>query len=293
MRRSSRDINIFSMSALDLFASALGAFMLLAVVFFPFFPNTGDDQGQVDKIKEQLAPAEAAAASAAEAAEDAKKEQAKAEAKAVGKQRELEKRKSKPIQFPDTDIVIALDTTGSMDGVVASLKAEIVSFTDLMTEWAPSVGIGFVDFKDQCQQPDPWRTFELREITPRNLSDLRGFVEQTQAGSDACNRDVEEAVGSAVATAINMPWRTKSKIRLLVVITDNAAYQNEVSATLARVEAFRDPDKGQLVAGVFVPSRTSGPTARDFLVRLSEAGGGAFVEGTGFTSSILLILGKI
>lgn len=41
MKRKSRDISIFSMSALDLFASALGAFILIAVVMFPYFPNMG------------------------------------------------------------------------------------------------------------------------------------------------------------------------------------------------------------------------------------------------------------
>ena len=41
MKRRSREISIFSMSALDLFASALGAFILIAVVIFPYFPNTG------------------------------------------------------------------------------------------------------------------------------------------------------------------------------------------------------------------------------------------------------------
>ena len=39
MKRSNREINIFNMSALDLFASALGAFIVLALVVFPFFPN--------------------------------------------------------------------------------------------------------------------------------------------------------------------------------------------------------------------------------------------------------------
>lgn len=39
MRRRNREISIFSMSALDLFASALGAFILLTIVIFPYFPN--------------------------------------------------------------------------------------------------------------------------------------------------------------------------------------------------------------------------------------------------------------
>ena len=41
MKRRNREINIFSMSALDLFASALGAFILIAIVIFPHFPNIG------------------------------------------------------------------------------------------------------------------------------------------------------------------------------------------------------------------------------------------------------------
>ncbi len=54
------------MSALDLFASALGAFMLLAIVTMPFFPNTGDSpqlieditaemQGELEALRDQLA----------------------------------------------------------------------------------------------------------------------------------------------------------------------------------------------------------------------------------------------
>lgn len=36
-RRKSREINIFSMSALDLFASALGAFILIAIIALPYY----------------------------------------------------------------------------------------------------------------------------------------------------------------------------------------------------------------------------------------------------------------
>jgi len=41
MRRNRKqEINIFSMSALDLFASALGAFILIAIVALPYYLNT-------------------------------------------------------------------------------------------------------------------------------------------------------------------------------------------------------------------------------------------------------------
>jgi len=37
MRRNNKDINVFNMSALDLFASALGAFIVITVVLFPYY----------------------------------------------------------------------------------------------------------------------------------------------------------------------------------------------------------------------------------------------------------------
>ncbi len=37
MRRKDRELNIFSMSALDLFASALGAFILITLVLMPYY----------------------------------------------------------------------------------------------------------------------------------------------------------------------------------------------------------------------------------------------------------------
>lgn len=40
MRRKDRELNIFSMSALDLFASAMGAFILVMLVLMPFYLKT-------------------------------------------------------------------------------------------------------------------------------------------------------------------------------------------------------------------------------------------------------------
>ena len=53
MKRRNREVSIFSMSALDLFASALGAFILIAIVMFPYFPNTAA-QADLDDALERL-----------------------------------------------------------------------------------------------------------------------------------------------------------------------------------------------------------------------------------------------
>ena len=43
MRRPNRDTTVFSTSAIDLFASALGAFILLVMILFPYYRNEGSD----------------------------------------------------------------------------------------------------------------------------------------------------------------------------------------------------------------------------------------------------------
>ena len=43
MKKKNRDINIFSMSALDLFASAMGAFLLIAVMALPYYLKVDPD----------------------------------------------------------------------------------------------------------------------------------------------------------------------------------------------------------------------------------------------------------
>lgn len=69
MKKRSREINVFSVSALDLFASALGAFILLSLIFMVFFSMTSPDASQaeealtaLDRCEARLSAAEARAA---------------------------------------------------------------------------------------------------------------------------------------------------------------------------------------------------------------------------------------
>jgi hypothetical protein len=51
VRRPERNIEIFSMSVLDMFASALGAFIMVAVILFPYFNQTRQLKDIEDQIK--------------------------------------------------------------------------------------------------------------------------------------------------------------------------------------------------------------------------------------------------
>ena len=57
MKFRSREINVFSMSALDLFASALGAFILISMVLMPYFLRVETEE--VNRLRRALQEAQA------------------------------------------------------------------------------------------------------------------------------------------------------------------------------------------------------------------------------------------
>ena len=52
MKTRNREINVFSMSALDLFASALGAFILISIVLMPYFLHVAPEE--VTRLRQEL-----------------------------------------------------------------------------------------------------------------------------------------------------------------------------------------------------------------------------------------------
>ena len=60
MRFRNREINVFSISALDLFASALGAFILISLVLMPYYLRVEPEE--VERLRQALAGAQAAEA---------------------------------------------------------------------------------------------------------------------------------------------------------------------------------------------------------------------------------------
>ena len=291
MKIRSREINVFSMSALDLFASALGAFILITVVLFPFFPNTGDSKERVAEVKAKLE---------AIIIELEKQKMENAGLKAVEAELEAELDKQRKIneglddelqniKFPDLDLVIAIDLTGSMRDLISGLKSELSEMVEILTLIAPTLGVGVVGFNDRRQDP-VLRVHDLVEIKSgdTSLSDLQKFINSFEAGAaSGPNDDTPEAVVQAIERAINMRWRGESKMRIVVVITDAPAYPDREAAAYSVVSNFaRDPR--QSVSGVWANNYE---LTKQFLRELSRRGGGRFVETSGsITSSILLAL---
>lgn len=89
MRRRKGELTVFSIATLDVFASAMGVFMLIAVVLFPYYMKNEDaitarDQARVDaaEARAAVAAAEAQATEAQAQARQARQEAAEQERRA-------------------------------------------------------------------------------------------------------------------------------------------------------------------------------------------------------------------
>ncbi len=287
MKRRNKEINIFSMSALDLFASALGAFILIAIVLFPYFPNIGDSPERITQIREDLRAAKA------------QRDQAEAELEAVKAQRnqaasELAKTKQElaQIKFPHLDLVVALDITGSMGPPLEGLKQELGEMVQILSRLAPSLGVGIVAFNDRAQYPVVL-TSQLQTVTPRSTSfnKLQNFINSLAPGvASGDNVEVPEAVYQALQQATAMPWRPEAEKKIIVVITDAPPYADEYAAAIRIAKQFAS-GKGQSVSGVWCDHYPGYYETSDFLQELSKEGQGHFIKAGGsMTSSILLAL---
>lgn len=300
MKLRSREINIFSMSALDLFASAMGAFMLLSIMSMPFFPNTGDSPelvaevaAQLEQARDELAAAQdelAAAqdeiASTQDQLEEAADRIVVLEQENSGLTDELSR-----ISVPDLDIVIALDISASMGEQIEQLKGQIVDLASVLNQLSPSVGIGVVAFGDRFyDQP-----ITAQDILPTtNLPAIENFVAtlRTELGlGNGYNDDTPEALGAALNRAVALSWRPVSQRRYIIVVTDATAYPEEMASTFDLARRFNAATGvQQVVSTVFILDPDNTREAELYLQELAQNGGGEFVDSTSGQSILASIL---
>jgi hypothetical protein len=114
MQRKNRDINIFSLSAIDLFCSGMGAIMVLMVLLMPYYmrPEAEPMQQALDQAREELASARQAEAAAREEVARSRQAEAAARSEATRAQSEnaaLRSSASKPVLA----VAISWDAAGT------------------------------------------------------------------------------------------------------------------------------------------------------------------------------------
>ncbi len=313
MRPIRREASIFSVSAIDLFASALGAFVIVSFVLFPYFPNTGEvtPTPVAPPTPPPPEPAPPTGISAAEAAAfearisaldrqlaDARSRESEldeqlgdARSRESDLSRALDEATSTVRKLPPLDLVIALDTTGSMTNEVASLREEIAGLAELLVELTEDAAVGIIDFKDRCDPRTAIRLAPLRPVNRSTVQELTAFARSMEPGGSWCNDTDPENYAAALRSATRSEWRPSSERRSIVVISDNPAYMDRRAQAVSDAAAFAQrPGARHTVSSVYIETGTPLRDTPAFMRQVAHAGRGRFMQADRNASLSVTIL---
>lgn len=278
MRRKNSEINVFSMSALDLFASALGAFILLTVIFLPFFPNTGNHAGVADAIIQRLAAAEAEVDSLTAAS--AQKDQqiaalnatvAAAQKAAADSQQamaRIEKRKTiLGIQTDKQKIVILIDMSGSMNYGADFRPVMTKTVSEVLDSLSDSDEVALIGFHAPNE----------RITTPRYPGAGYQSVGPGRAGLNSQTGRWMAQVDGGTPTLAAFEQAFALSPEAIIILTDGAPTvpDDNVEAVLQRIQALNTAQT-EIHAVAIGPFYENADFIR-FLSRLTSANKGALV----------------
>jgi hypothetical protein len=178
----------------------------------------------------------------------------------------------------DLDLVLAIDTTGSMRGVIDDLKANVNTLITSLRTGSDTVRVGIVAYRDvgDIYVVHPYPLTQLDDDGVRRLLAFVGALTASGGG------DWPEAVDEALAAAAHMNWRQNVSASV-VVVGDAPAHTEDASAAFDLAHDFASgPQRGQ----VSVIDTGSGAAA--FMRSLPKRGGGQYVTYDGHILNSLL-----
>jgi hypothetical protein len=266
MKIRNRDINIFSMSALDLFASGMGAFILLAVIALPFF-------GNVSKIPTE-APLECP--------------------KPIVCPKPVPCEVCPPPTPPGfkklekLDIVVVLDISGSMGDEIASLKAEIRDIGALLDRLSEQAALRIVVFGDDSFD-QPVTSYPLTLVS--NLTQIESHINSIYVDigmGRGSNTREGESVFPGMTEAYRTAFRPEASKTVVVLLTDDKPHVGHEPRLNDATRQFVSTGNRS------VSVRYSGSDAnqRNYYEQLARVGGGTFMgdQNGSLTAALLLAL---
>jgi len=326
LRRPRRSLEVLSISALDIFASSLGVFILVALLLFPYYlkqpsveielagaeaalsqtraaliearqaqAQSIDDKGGAKNLLAELRQELATIEEERQAAEDAARAANEGAEIAAERKAGLEKAMA-TLMIAHLDLVFVMDATGSMRDEIEDVSQNLLGIIRILRRFTESLHVGFVAFKD-VSDDYVTRSFDLHSMEKDyDLREIRDFVTRLRPSGGG---DPPEPVERALREAVDMPWRENAEGRIIVV-GDAPARSGKWKDAFALANAFQGikSTAGETdglsrglrrqVGAIFTGRNERG---RQFYERLAEAGGGEYVAHRGrIMESILLSL---
>ena len=162
MKKRSREVSILSMSTIDLFASALGAFMLITIVLLPFFPNLNISVLEEAELEREKATLEQAKTELEQAKAELEREQATLEQQTAKLEQEKAQLERAMAQAPRTK--------SPLEKQVAALQQEIDDTSVLLGIRTKAKKFVFViDMSSSIYQPEQ---HDYRQFIALSVQDM-------------------------------------------------------------------------------------------------------------------------
>jgi Mg-chelatase subunit ChlD len=171
----------------------------------------------------------------------------------------------------DLDLVLAVDTTGSMGAVLNDVKANLQKLVANLQAIGGGVRVGIVAYKDVCDR-EIVRPFPLTPLDPQGYAALSSFISGLQA-SGGC--DWPEKMDAALDVATGMAWRGDVPASI-VVIADAPAHEQDEQSAYAITRAFTAKIPGAQVSLI-----DTGSGGHPFMQSVAKGGGGQYVTYDG------------
>lgn len=171
----------------------------------------------------------------------------------------------------DLDLVLVVDTTGSMGAVLNDVKFNLQKLVANLNATGGSVRVGAVAYKDTCDR-EMIRILPLTSLEADGVNTLSAFLGSLQA-SGGC--DWPEKMDAALAAAVGLEWRSDVP-RSIIVIADAPAHPQDEAAALTVAEAFKSKLPGAQVSLI-----DTGSGGHPFMQAVPRSGGGQYVTYNG------------
>ncbi len=203
--------SIFGVASIDLFASALGAFVILTIVSLPFFMNSGREAG--DSMVEEVSALYR-------------------ERETLQQQIEQLVEENERISISDLEILLLVDFSNSYANFLDGLEYELRTLSRFWQKRNKQLKIGLILYGDRKTRYPILKA----NIDPRqDRTDLAAIIDLLhrirsesfgQNNESHLNRDGPEALGQALQQALDYPWSLPQKQRYLFVHYDNICYDD-------------------------------------------------------------------
>jgi hypothetical protein len=250
MQRRNREINLFSISAIDLFCSGMGAIMVLMVLLLP------------NQRKSAAVPPVTPALTQVETT-------------------------SQSIRVQDLDVVFVMDATMSMKDEINAVRTGLRSVIQVLRRVSDDARVGFVAYTDSGV---PWACPLLpvnRGATGEaNLRQLEQVVNEVELIG---NEDWPEDVMAGLDRAVSFEWHLLGSDRrqLIVVIGDAPTHPATFQKSLVLVERWTAESAKRSVSVVntirpeVIPNYPGAELTIPYFKELARRGNGRYLDSEG------------